>query len=68
MNGDVVSRNLSEEAANFQIPRRVVFYNGITNDYILSVEGICTTDLSSDRTYYTKYSKVERKRLTCCTT
>lgn len=49
--GDVVSQNLSKDAANFQIPRRVVFYNGITNDYILSVEGICTTDLSSDRTY-----------------
>ena len=48
---DVVSQNLSKDAANFQIPRRVVFYNGITNDYILWVEGICTTDLSSDRTY-----------------
>lgn len=48
---DVVSKNLSKDAANFQIPSRVFFYNGITNDYILLVEGICTTDLSSDRTY-----------------
>ena len=49
--GDVASKNLSKDAANFQIPSRVLFYNGITNDYILLVEGICTTDLSSDRTY-----------------
>ena len=49
--GDVVSKNLSKDAANFQIPSRVVFYSGITNEYMLLVEGICTTDLSSDRTY-----------------
>lgn len=39
---DVASRNLSEAADNFEIARRVVFYNGITGDYILSVEGRCS--------------------------
>lgn len=38
---DVASRNLSEAADNFEISRRVVFYNGITGEYILSVEGRC---------------------------
>jgi hypothetical protein len=40
----VASRNLSEAADNFQIARRVVFYNGITGEYILSVEGLCSID------------------------
>ena len=39
---DVASRNLSQAADNFEIQRRVVFYNGITGDYILSVEGLCS--------------------------
>ncbi len=39
---DVASRNLSTAADNFEIMRRVVFYNGITGDYILSIEGLCS--------------------------
>jgi hypothetical protein len=39
---DVASRNLSQAADNFEISRRVVFYNGITNDYILTIEGLCS--------------------------
>lgn len=39
---DVASRNLSQAADNFEIPRRIVFYNGITNDYILTIEGLCS--------------------------
>ena len=38
----VASRNLSRAADMFEINRRVVFYNGITNDYILSLEGRCS--------------------------
>lgn len=38
---DVASQNLSTAADNFEINRRVVFYNGITGDYILSIEGLC---------------------------
>ena len=37
----VASRNLSEAAENFEIDRRIVFYNGITDQYILTVEGRC---------------------------
>lgn len=39
---DVASRNLSVAADNFEISRRVVFYNGITGDYILEIEGLCS--------------------------
>lgn len=39
---DVASNNLSKDADNFKILRRVVFYNGITNTYILVVEGYCS--------------------------
>lgn len=41
---DVASKNLSKDADNFKILRRVVFYNGITGDYILEVEGYCSVD------------------------
>lgn len=37
----VASQNLSRAADNFEINRRVVFYNGITGGYILSIEGRC---------------------------
>ena len=39
---DVASRNLSTAADNFEIMRRVVFYNGITGNYILEIEGRCS--------------------------
>ncbi len=39
---DVASHNLSKAADNFEINRRVVFYNGITGGYILSIEGLCS--------------------------
>lgn len=39
---DVASRNLSVAADNFEVNRRVVFYNGITGAYILTVEGLCS--------------------------
>lgn len=38
----VASTNLSKAADNFEVTRRVVFYNGITGDYILTVEGLCS--------------------------
>jgi len=38
----VASRNLSQAADMFEINRRVVFYNGITDSYILTVEGRCS--------------------------
>jgi predicted small secreted protein len=39
---NVASSNLSTAADNFEINRRVVFYNGITGEYMLSIEGLCS--------------------------
>lgn len=41
LDADIASRNLSKAADMFEITRRVVFYNGITDTYILSIEGRC---------------------------
>jgi hypothetical protein len=38
----VVSQNLSKAADNFEIVRRIVFYNGITGEYMLVIEGACS--------------------------
>ena len=40
----VASKNLSKAADNFEINRRVVFLNGITDNYILSIEGLCSIE------------------------
>lgn len=37
-----VSDNLSTAADNFEILRRVVFFNGITDTYLLTIEGFCS--------------------------
>lgn len=39
---DVASSNLSTKADMFQINRRIVFYNGVTGEYILVIEGFCS--------------------------
>lgn len=44
----VVSSNLSKAADNFEINRRVVFYNGITGEYMLSIEGLCSIGSASE--------------------
>jgi hypothetical protein len=54
---DVASKNLSKDADNFKINRRVVFYNGITGDYMLSIEGFCSVD-PADATNLTVTCKV----------
>lgn len=39
---NVVSNNISTAADKFEVLRRVVFYNGITGDYMLTIEGYCS--------------------------
>lgn len=39
---DVASSNLSRKADYFQIDRRIIFYNGITGEYMLTIEGKCS--------------------------
>lgn len=40
----VASQNLSRAADNFEINRRIVFYNGITGEYLLTIEGLCSQE------------------------
>jgi len=39
---DVASHNISQAADMFEINRRIVFYNGITGEYMLTIEGLCS--------------------------
>jgi hypothetical protein len=39
---DRASHNLSTAADNFEINRRVVFYNGITGETMLEIDGLCS--------------------------
>ena len=43
----VASHNLSKAADNFEIDRRIVFYNGITGSYMLTIEGRCSIELDA---------------------
>lgn len=45
---DVVNRNISTDADNFKIPRRITFINGITDKYLLTIEGYCSLDSSTN--------------------
>lgn len=55
---DVASRNLSKAADQFEVTRRIVFYNGVTGDYILQVEGLCSLG---------NYDKARELTVTCKT-
>lgn len=53
---DVASRNLSQAADQFEVDRRVVFYNGINGEYMLTIEGRCSLG---------NYDTAERLSVTC---
>ena len=40
----IASRNLAQAAEMFELERRIVFLNGITDKYILSIEGRCSIE------------------------
>jgi len=61
---DVASENLSTAADNFQVPRRIVFFNGITDKYLLTIEGLCSlgnNDSAGQLTVTCKTDKGYRK-------
>lgn len=39
---DIASENLSKAADNFEVSRRIVFFNGITDKYLLEIRGYCS--------------------------
>ncbi|MEK3887306.1 beta-sandwich lipoprotein [Bacillus sp. FSL K6-3431] len=38
---DTVNQNIDKSADSFEINRRIIFFNGITDKYLLTVEGLC---------------------------
>jgi hypothetical protein len=55
---DIASSNMSKAADNFEVSRRVVFYNGVTGDYMMTIEGLCSLG---------NYDKARELSLTCKT-
>lgn len=55
---DVASRNLSKAADQFEVTRRIVFYNGITGEYVLTIQGLCSLG---------NYDKTRELSVTCKT-
>lgn len=39
---DVASENLSKAADNFEVNRRIVMFNGITDKYLMEIVGACS--------------------------
>ena len=39
---DVASKNISQDSDNFKVNRRIVFFNGITDKYLMTIEGKCS--------------------------
>lgn len=63
----IATSNISKAADNFEVNRRIVFYNGITDNYILVIEGLCSISLNKDSTAFNvicKTSPSEYKRHT----
>jgi hypothetical protein len=46
---DIASQNVSVAAHNFEVNRRVVFFNGITGEYMLTIEGLLSVTESSSQ-------------------
>lgn len=46
---EMASYNVSQDAHQFKVFRRVVFYNGITDAYILTIEGYCSVTTEEGR-------------------
>ncbi len=45
----IASKNLSTKADNFELNRRIVFYNGITGEYILVIKGRCSVEPNKNK-------------------
>lgn len=46
---DVASENVSKAADNFEVNRRIVFFNGITDTYLLEIKGACSIEAEPDQ-------------------
>lgn len=56
----VASRNISKAADNFEIGRRVVFVNGVTDKYLLEITGLCSIDSGTSSKSITVTCKTDK--------
>lgn len=56
----VASKNIIKAADNFELNRRIVFYNGRNDSYILTIEGKCSMNLNSAGTAFNVICKTGR--------
>ncbi|MCQ4150256.1 beta-sandwich lipoprotein [Rhodococcus qingshengii] len=47
---DVASENISKASEQFEVSRRIVAINGITDKYLFTVEGKCSMEYPDNRT------------------
>jgi hypothetical protein len=60
---DVASENLSKAADNFEVNRRIVMFNGITDKYLMEIVGVCAiTDEGNQLEVICKTGKNEYKK------
>ncbi len=61
---DTVNHNITKSADSFEVDRRIVFFNGITDKYLLTIEGLCSLDVEDNNTLRVtcKTDKEEYKR------
>ena len=48
---DTANENLSKAAENFEVPRRIVGINGITDEPLFSIEGFCSYEVPDNGTF-----------------
>lgn len=60
---DIASENLSKAADNFEVNRRIVMFNGITDKYLMEIVGMCSiTDEGNQLEVICKTGKDEYKK------
>lgn len=61
---DTVNNNIDKSSDSFEVNRRIVFFNGITDKYLLTIEGLCSLNVNDNATLRVtcKTDKDEYKR------
>jgi hypothetical protein len=44
---DVAAKNISKAAEQFEVARKIVFFNGITDKYLLEIDGFCSVETNA---------------------
>lgn len=55
----VATQNIMKEGDSFKVLRRVVFYNGVTGEYILTIKGFCSMDVNDSKTAFNVICKTD---------